>query len=139
MAPSIPVSKPEISSADANRGQAAFTRIGLALYDLLILRAICRWVWRCPNERILAAYAHYLSSSPTSGSAALRAFLESERDILVQTQSLLVCIAQAMGDEHAPTGPYYPDVIGLAQELLKGRVFNLDELLLDWRLPGQKT
>ena len=68
---------------------------------------------------------------------ALRAFLESERDVLVKTQSLLVCIAQAMGGDHAPTGPYYPDVVGLAQELLKSRVFNLDELLLDGRLPGR--
>ena len=67
---------------------------------------------------------------------ALRAFLESERDVLVKTQSLLVCIAQAMGGDHAPTGPYYPDVVGLAQDLLKSRVFNLDELLLDGRLPG---
>ena len=67
---------------------------------------------------------------------ALRAFLESEGDVLVKTQSLLVCIAQAMGGDHAPTGPYYPDVVGLAQELLKSRVFNLDELLLDGRLPA---
>jgi SAM-dependent methyltransferase len=63
MAPSIPISEPELSTAEADRGQAAFTRIGLALYDLLILRGICRWVWRCPNERILAAYAHNLSSN----------------------------------------------------------------------------
>ena len=55
---------------------------------------------------------------------------------MVKTQSLLVCIAQAMGGDHAPTGPYYPDVVGLAQDLLKSRVFNLDELLLDGRLPG---
>jgi hypothetical protein len=71
---------------------------------------------------------------------ALRAFLESERDVLVKTQSLLVCIAQAMHVEHVPTGPYYPDVVGLAQELLKGRVISLDELLLDGRLPaGEPT
>jgi len=67
---------------------------------------------------------------------ALLAFLESERDVLVKTQSLLVCIAQAMHVEHPPAGPYYPDVVGLAQDLLKSRVFNLDELLLDGRLPA---
>ena len=33
------------------------------------------------------------------------------------------------------TGPYYPDVVGLTQDLMKGRVFNLDALLLDGRLP----
>jgi hypothetical protein len=38
---------------------------------------------------------------------------------------------------YRPAGPYYPDVVGLAQDLLKGRVINLDELLLDGRLPGR--
>ena len=63
MSPSVPIFEPGLSTAEADRGQAAFTRIGLALYDLLILRGICRWVWRCPNERILAAYAHHLSNN----------------------------------------------------------------------------
>jgi hypothetical protein len=40
--------------------------------------------------------------------------------------------------EHLPTGPYYPDVVGLAGDLLKARVFNFDELLLDERLPEVK-
>jgi SAM-dependent methyltransferase len=47
----------------ADRGQAAFTRTGLALYDMLILRGLCRWVWRCPNERILEAYRRQLSDN----------------------------------------------------------------------------
>jgi len=68
----------------------------------------------------------------------LRVFLKSERDVLVKTQSLLACIAQAMHVEHLPAGPYYPDVVALAGDLLKGRVFNLDELLLDGRLPAVK-
>jgi len=67
---------------------------------------------------------------------ALRAFLESERDVLVKAQSLVVCIAQAMAVEHLATGPYYPDVVGLAEQLVRGRVVDLDELLLDGRLPG---
>ena len=48
---------------DADRGQAAFTRTGLALYDVLILGALCPWVWRCPNERILTAYRQHLSDN----------------------------------------------------------------------------
>jgi len=44
-------------TVDTDRGQAAFTRTGLALYDLLVLRGLCPWVWRCPNERILASNA----------------------------------------------------------------------------------
>jgi len=66
---------------------------------------------------------------------ALRAFLESERDVLVKTQSLLVCIAQAMHAEHVSAGPYYPDVVEVATELVKRRALNLDELLLDGRVP----
>jgi hypothetical protein len=62
--------------------------------------------------------------------------IESERDVLLKTQSLLVCIAQAMHVGHLPAGPYYPDVVGLAQELLRSRVSNPDELLLDGRLPA---
>ena len=51
------------ATGDADRGQAAFTRTGLALYDLVVLHGLCRWVWRCPNERILAAYRQHLSSN----------------------------------------------------------------------------
>lgn len=53
----------------------------------------------------------------------------------MKTRSMLVCTARAMGGDYAPASPYYPDVVGLAQDLLKSRVFNLDELLLDGRLP----
>jgi len=34
------------------------------------------------------------------------------------------------------TGPYYPDVIELAADILRQRVVNLDELLLDGLLPA---
>lgn len=81
-------------------------------------------------------------SSPLGGAAkpirlrgTLKAFLESERDALVSADSLLKCIAQAMECGTGPSGPYYPDVIGLAVNLLKRRAANLDELLLDGRLP----
>ena len=36
---------------------------------------------------------------------------------------------------HPSTGPYYPDVVELASELLKVRARGIDELLLDGRLP----
>jgi hypothetical protein len=49
---------------------------------------------------------------------------------LIKAQSLLVCIGQAMKVEHGATGPYYPDVIGIAADSLRRRVVNLDELLL---------
>jgi hypothetical protein len=66
----------------------------------------------------------------------LRPFLESERDSLVKAQSLLECIAHSMDHaEHPVLGPYYPDVARLASDLIKQRTRNLDELLLDGRLP----
>jgi hypothetical protein len=68
--------------------------------------------------------------------ACLRPFLESERDSLVKAQSLLECIAHSMDHaEHPVLGPYYPDVARLASDLIKQRTKNLDELLLDGRLP----
>ncbi len=67
---------------------------------------------------------------------SLKAFLESERDAIATADSLLKCIAQAMECGLGPSGPYYPDVIGLAVNLLKRRAANLDELLLDGRVPG---
>jgi hypothetical protein len=73
---------------------------------------------------------------PVRLGGALRAFLESERDALVRADSLLKCIAQAMECASAATGPYYPDVIEVAVDLLKRRAANLDDLLLDGRLPA---
>jgi hypothetical protein len=55
---------------------------------------------------------------------------------VIKVQSLLVCIAQAMESEHGPKGPYYPDVVELAADMLRRRVVNLDELLLDGLVPS---
>lgn len=66
----------------------------------------------------------------------LRPFLESEREFLLKAYSLLECITHSMEHtEHPVVGPYYPDVLGLASNLIKQRTRNLDELLLDGRLP----
>jgi hypothetical protein len=71
--------------------------------------------------------------------APLRAFLGSERDAIIQVQSLLVCVTTAMEIEHSATGPYYPDVLGLGADILRRRVVNLDELLLDGVVPEDTT
>lgn len=76
------------------------------------------------------------AKAPLRLRGALRAFLESERDVLVRANSLLKCIAQAMECAPVATGPFYPDVLELATELLERGVANLDELLLDGRLPA---
>src|SRR5258708_1536274 len=64
---------------DTGRGQAAFTRTGLALYDLLVLRGLCSWVWRCPNERILAAYRQHLSHTHLEVGVGTGYFLDHAR------------------------------------------------------------
>jgi hypothetical protein len=69
---------------------------------------------------------------------ALRVFLGSERDVLIRVQSLLVCVTAAMEVEHGATGPYYPDIVGLAADLLRQRVVNMDELLLDGLVPADQ-
>jgi hypothetical protein len=66
----------------------------------------------------------------------LREFLSAEQGFLLKAESLLLCIAKSVDDSsHPSTGPYYPDVIELASELLRRRAESIDELLLDGRLP----
>jgi hypothetical protein len=74
--PSLP---PAPATADADRGQAAFTRTGLALYDLLVLRGLCPWIWRCPNKRILAAYREHLSNNHLEVGVGTGYFLDHAR------------------------------------------------------------
>ncbi len=67
------------SLGDADRGQVAFTRAGLALYDLLVFRGLCPWVWRCPNNRILAAYRQHLSNNHLEVGVGTGYFLDHAR------------------------------------------------------------
>jgi hypothetical protein len=55
-----------------DRGQAAFTRAGSAVYDLMVLRALCPWVWPCPSERIVAACEAIAGTSDLRGVGSLR-------------------------------------------------------------------
>jgi hypothetical protein len=66
----------------------------------------------------------------------LREFLDAEQGFLLKAESLFLCIAKSMDDStHPSTGPYYPDALELACELLRRRATNIDQLLLDGRLP----
>lgn len=63
--------------------------------------------------------------------------MQSEQGFLLKMQSLLLCIAHSMDEgSHPSTGPYYPDVVELASELIGRRAVNFDDLLLDGRLPA---
>jgi hypothetical protein len=67
----------------------------------------------------------------------VREFLDLEHGFLLKVESLLLCIAKSMDDSaHPVTGPYYPDVVELACELVRRRARSFDELLLDGRLPA---
>ncbi len=46
-----------------NLGQAAFTKNALAFYDWFVLKMTCRYVWRCPNEDVLAFYQQHLTGN----------------------------------------------------------------------------
>lgn len=43
-------------SHPAYRGQAAYTRRSLRMYDTIAYRIDCRYFWRCPVERLLELY-----------------------------------------------------------------------------------
>jgi hypothetical protein len=68
--------------------------------------------------------------------ARLRVFLGSERDAVIKAHSLVVCVTTAMQMEHGATGPYYPDILELVAKMLRQRVVNFDELLLDGVVPS---
>ena len=70
---------------------------------------------------------------------ALQVFLKSEQEHLMQVESLVVCAKKAMELEPGPWGAYYPDVLGLAADVLRRRVINLDELLLDGMVPRESA
>ena len=66
---------------------------------------------------------------------ALHEAIEEERGNLSKTESLLGCLAISLEHETDPAAaPYYPDVAGLARDLLKQSIDRLDSLNLQKRL-----
>src|SRR5262249_52444397 len=45
-------------------GQAVYTKRLLAVYDVAVLRILCRVVWRCPSRRIVELYAAHVPANP---------------------------------------------------------------------------
>jgi SAM-dependent methyltransferase len=94
-----------------DRGEAAFTRAGLALYDLLILRALCLWVWRCPNERILAAYRRHLSNNHLEVGVGTGYFLDRARfSVGVPRVALLDLNTHCLARAARRIARYHPEV-----------------------------
>jgi hypothetical protein len=71
---------------------------------------------------------------------ALHEAIEAERGSLSKAESLLGCLAISLEHEADPaTAPYYPDVAGLARDLLKQSIDRLDSLNLQKRLARHKV
>ena len=44
------------TAAEVEAGQAVYSRLTLAFYDVAVLRLSARYAWRCPRERMLEQY-----------------------------------------------------------------------------------
>lgn len=44
------------AKTEVDRGQSVYTPLFLRVYDVFVLGASCRWVWRCPSSRMQAHY-----------------------------------------------------------------------------------
>lgn len=93
-----------------NFGQTAFTKPGLALYDTLVLDLICRYVWCCPNARVLDAYRRHLSGNHLEVGVGTGYFLDHARFPVAQPRLALLdlnanCLARtaARVARYAPT------------------------------------
>jgi hypothetical protein len=53
----------EAISPEIEAGQAIYTRRTLALYDLVVLGASCRFVWKCPSRRMLGLYDRHVTAN----------------------------------------------------------------------------
>ena len=57
-------------------GQAAFNRLTLSVYDDAVLGLVCRYLWRCPVERVLAHYRKHLSVNHLEAGVGTGFFLD---------------------------------------------------------------
>ena len=95
-----------------------------------------------PRKRISSAPRFVSDSSPYGVPVpqALHEAIEEERGHLSTAESLLGCLAISL--EHATdpgTAPYYPDVAGLARDLLRQSIDRLDSLNLQKRLTRNRV
>ena len=76
---------------------------------------------------------------------ALQEIIEAERGNLAKADSLLACLilameygAEAPQRDGGSLAPYYPDVVRIARDLVRGAVHRLDALYLQQRLERDK-
>ncbi len=95
-----------------------------------------------PRKRNFSARRPHSSSYPYGVPVpeALHEAIEEERDNLSKAESLLGCLAIALQHEaDSATAPNYPDIAGLARDLLKQSINRLDSLTLQKRLLRDKV
>ncbi len=51
------------ASASSHAGQAIYTPLTLALYDIVVLQLSNPLIWRCATKRILALYDRYATDN----------------------------------------------------------------------------
>jgi len=52
-----------VSPEQIHAGQAIYTPRMLYFYDLRVLAASNRWIWKCPTSRLLAHYDRHVSGN----------------------------------------------------------------------------
>ena len=65
-----------LAAGNINYGHLPFTKTTLAVYDQLVLELTCRWIWRCPTERIVEFYQTHLSGNHLDVGVGTGFFLE---------------------------------------------------------------
>jgi SAM-dependent methyltransferase len=108
----------------------------LALYDLLILRALCPWVWRCPNERILAAYRQHVSDNHLEVGVGTGYFLDHARfSIAAPRLALLDLNSHCLARTARRVARYHPEVYraDVLQPIVLG-VHRFDSIALNYVL-----
>ncbi len=50
-------------SEEVKKGQAAYTKIGLAVYDFWVLGISNQYIWECPSSEIIAHFDKHISSN----------------------------------------------------------------------------
>ena len=111
-----------------NYGQSAFSKTGLALYDFCVLHVVCRYAWRCPNERVLAAYREHVSNNHLDVGVGTGYFLDHARFPTATPRiALLDLNANCLERTARRIGRYSPEVYQanlLAPIELKARKFD---------------
>lgn len=127
--------------SDVERGHAAYTRCGLALYDWWVLDVSNHRIWKCPTEKITTLYRAHLSGSHLEVGVATGYFLEKSLPPGHPRVALLDINRKCLDKASRRIADYRPEVIqaNILEPLdLKGAKF--DSMAINYLLhclPGR--